>query len=405
MSMHDRATAAVLAQLMMAADGAVFGIGVAYVAYRSIRQYTATASALRKIRDAPSVMPSDLRSVLSDGDDSSSSHSDDGGASSSNNCEVGKLVIVRGSVEVKSAAEKDNWKNLMGSNLVASKATGEEGVILQRTQTCIYNEWKGVFGWTADLRNMLSGSLKEQETSSSIMVPFVLVEGKKWPISDYLVVNMEGSNHPLPLTTVYQHLQPIKATPYTFLQALCGLEYPVGMLYEEKILPLREDITAVGKCNIRNGILEIKSCKDLPYFLSNLTKDQLVADLSFKTKVLMWSGLVFGSLAVGIIGYSVARNWIKWKERRHQQQTQQQNNSTSTSSDSAADEVADDEPEEIPDGELCVICLTRRRRSAFVPCGHLVCCQRCALSVEREVSPKCPVCRQTIRSSVRIYDS
>lgn len=65
----------------------------------------------------------------------------------------------------------------------------------------------------------------------------------------------------------------------------------------------------------------------------------------------------------------------------------------------------DDESANVPDGQLCVICLMRRRRSAFVPCGHLVCCQRCALSIEREVSPKCPVCRQSIYNSVRIYDS
>lgn len=64
----------------------------------------------------------------------------------------------------------------------------------------------------------------------SPQVPFILVESKKWPHADYVVVNMEGSNHPLPLTTVYQHLQPISSTPYTFLQALCGLEYPVSFL-------------------------------------------------------------------------------------------------------------------------------------------------------------------------------
>lgn len=46
----------------------------------------------------------------------------------------------------------------------------------------------------------------------------------------------------------------------------------VGLLYEEKILPLGKEITAVGFCNLRNGIPEIKSCKDLPYFLYvNLT--------------------------------------------------------------------------------------------------------------------------------------
>ncbi|XP_042023924.1 E3 ubiquitin-protein ligase SPL2-like [Salvia splendens] len=403
MSVHDRATAAVLAQMMFAADGVLFGVGVAYVAYRSIRKYAASASALRKIRDAPSVLPSGLRSILTDGDYSSSSDPDAGESSSSNG--GGRLVIVRGSVEVKSAAEKANWKALMGNSLVASNGSGEKGVILQISQTCIYNEWKGVFGWTTDLRNTIAGSLKEQETSATRMVPFILVEGAKWPQSDYVVVNMEGSNHPLPLTTVYQHLQPITATPYTFLQAICGLEYPVGMLYEEKILPLGKDITAVGICSLKNGGFEIKSSKDLPYFLSALTKDQLVADLSFKTKVLMWSGLVFGTIAIGILGYSVARNWTKYKDWRSQRRTQQQNNSTRIASESLNDEVLGEEAEAIPDGELCVICLMRRRRSAFVPCGHLVCCQRCALSVEREIAPKCPLCRQTIQSSVRIYDS
>ncbi|KAG8380158.1 hypothetical protein BUALT_Bualt07G0164400 [Buddleja alternifolia] len=395
MSVHDRAAAAVLAQLALAADGALFGLGVAYVAYRSIRKFIATSSALRKIRDAPSVHPSDLRSLLSDGNDSSNSSS-----------EGEKLVVVRGSVEVKSAVEKGNWKSLRGFNgggVLVSEESGERGVILQRIETCIYNEWRGAFGWTADLRSILSRSWKEQESSSIRTVPFILVEAGKWPQSDYLIVNMEGSRHPLPLTTVYHHLQPINATPYTFFQALLGLEYPVGLLYEEKILPLGKDITAVGICNLKDGILEIKSCKDLPYFLSYLTKDQIVADLSVKTKVLMWSGLVFGSLAVGILGYSIARNWIRWKEWRHERRSQQQNDASN--SEITPDAAADDEPGDIPDGELCVICLMRRRRSAFVPCGHLVCCQRCALSVEREVSPKCPVCRQPIRSSVRIYDS
>lgn len=41
----------------------------------------------------------------------------------------------------------------------------------------------------------------------------------------------------------------------------------VGLLDEEKILPLGKDITAVGMCSFKNGVPEIKSCKDLPYFL------------------------------------------------------------------------------------------------------------------------------------------
>lgn len=100
--------------------------------------------------------------------------------------------------------------------------------------------------------------------------------------------------------------------------------------------------------------------------------------------------------------YDGFRNWNRWKALRQYRQAQQQNNLTREDADS---EIAAEGTEEIPDGELCVICLTVRRRSAFVPCGHLVCCQRCALSVERDLAPKCPVCRQSIRTSVRIYDS
>lgn len=41
----------------------------------------------------------------------------------------------------------------------------------------------------------------------------------------------------------------------------------VALLDEEKILPLGKEITAVGVCSLKNGNLEIKSCKDLPFFL------------------------------------------------------------------------------------------------------------------------------------------
>lgn len=41
----------------------------------------------------------------------------------------------------------------------------------------------------------------------------------------------------------------------------------VGLLDIEKILPPGKDITAVGICSFSNGVPEIKSCQDLPYFL------------------------------------------------------------------------------------------------------------------------------------------
>ncbi|CAK9179880.1 unnamed protein product [Ilex paraguariensis] len=217
MSVHNQAAAAVLSQPALATDGAVLGIALAYVAVRSILKFTANSAALHKIRDAPSVLVSDLRSIISSsGDDADSSDPSDGE----------KLVIVRGVVEAKSALD-GIWKRLRPNVLICHES-GEKGVVLLRTQTFIYNEWRGFFGWTSDLRSLFGRSWKEQESSSLRTVPFILVEGGWWPQSDYVIVNLDGSIQPLPLTTVYHHLQPINATPYTFLRALFGLEYPVG---------------------------------------------------------------------------------------------------------------------------------------------------------------------------------
>ncbi|XP_056162792.1 E3 ubiquitin-protein ligase SPL2-like [Syzygium oleosum] len=225
------------------------------------------------------------------------------------------------------------------------------------------------------------------------------------PVDNYVVVNMDGSKHHLPLTTVYQQLQPINASPYTFLRALFGHEYPVGLLDEEKILPIGKYVSAVGHCFLKNGIPEIKPCNDLPYFLTELTKDQMVIYHAFRTKILFWSSNLLGSASIGILGFAFVRNWNRWKEWRQRRPNDQQQQSHAAVDELNTPVSEDDESRDVPDGQFCVICLMRRRRSAFVPCGHLVCCQQCALFVGREVSPKCPVSRQTISNIVRIYDS
>lgn len=63
-------------------------------------------------------------------------------------------------------------------------------------------------------------------------VPFILVEGDRWPQSDYIIVNMDGSRQPLPLTTAYQRLELANVSPFTFLQAMFGLKCPVSLEVE-----------------------------------------------------------------------------------------------------------------------------------------------------------------------------
>ncbi|KAK3220300.1 hypothetical protein Dsin_014270 [Dipteronia sinensis] len=396
MSSHDRDIASLLYRLAISYDGAVLGAALAYAAVRTLLGFRSTSKALRRVRAAPSLIVSDLRVLLRE--DLSES---------SNQEQRDRLVIVRGHVEAKSAVDGKNWKNLTNNNSVlVSSESRDKAVIIQRTQTFIYNEWRGVFGWSADIRAIFGRSWTKRESTSlrTLQVPFVLVEGGWLPSPDYAIVNMEGSEHPLPLTTVYHRLQPIEVSPHTFLQAIFGHECPVGVLDEEKVLPLGKNISAIGICNFKNGIPEIKSCEDLPYFLTEMTKDQVVVDLADKTKILFWSGIVISSLSLGVLGYCFFRNWNRWKEFRRHRQLQQPTQVHGSDADyefGEEEEVAGD----IPDGQLCVICLLRRRTSAFNPCGHLVCCYRCVISVEREVSPKCPICRMAIRSSMRIYMS
>ncbi|KAG4950754.1 hypothetical protein JHK85_044621 [Glycine max] len=373
MSHQEQAVLSLLSKLALSFDGAVLGVALAFAAVRTLFKFTATSASLRKLRRAPSISVSDLRSLL---------------AEPPSDADAGEIVIIRGTVDAKSAVD-GTWKTLKPGVLV-SRESGDKGVILQRTQTQP----------VAMIMMLCDSIIVALFVAVNYSVPFVLIDVGRRPNAEYVVVNMDGSRHSLPLTTVYHKLQPINASPYTFLQALFGHEYPVGLLDEEKILPLGKDITAVGHCSLKNGIAEIKSCKDIPYFLSDLSKDQMIVDLSIKAKILFWGGISLGSMSVGVLGYAVLRNWIKWKRWKVQRQLQQQRQAVSD-----AEPQVDDEIEDVPDGQLCVICLMRRRRSVFIPCGHLVCCQGCAISVEREVAPKCPVCRQEIRDSVRTYES
>ncbi|KAL4570639.1 hypothetical protein LXL04_026298 [Taraxacum kok-saghyz] len=102
---------------------------------------------------------------------------------------------------------------------------------------CIYNEWRGFFGWTSHFRSLFARHWKEQESSSIRTVPFVLVDGKFWPQSDLL-------------------------SCFSFLLLL-----KVGLLDEEKILPVGKEITVVGLVILKNEIPEVMACKDLPFFL------------------------------------------------------------------------------------------------------------------------------------------
>jgi len=59
------------------------------------------------------------------------------------------------------------------------------------------------------------------------------------------------------------------------------------------------------------------------------------------------------------------------------------------------------------DEDLCVICLDRKKTTAFFRCGHKICCLHCAkeiLHVENKDDKKCPICRKIVGGILRIYE-
>jgi hypothetical protein len=69
------------------------------------------------------------------------------------------------------------------------------------------------------------------------------------------------------------------------------------------------------------------------------------------------------------------------------------------SMDAPAENVEHDEHGEIPEAEICVICLEARRGVVLMPCGHFVTCTACTA----QLADTCPVCREYITSKVKVF--
>lgn len=57
-----------------------------------------------------------------------------------------------------------------------------------------------------------------------------------------------------------------------------------------------------------------------------------------------------------------------------------------------------DENRRIKEEKLCKICMDEEISVVFLPCGHLACCPKCSVPLD-----KCPICRKLIEKQVKIY--
>ena len=63
-------------------------------------------------------------------------------------------------------------------------------------------------------------------------------------------------------------------------------------------------------------------------------------------------------------------------------------------------QLIEKEIQNLKESNFCKICVNNEINTVFLPCGHLVTCNACALSLKN-----CPMCRKNINDKIRIYMS
>ncbi len=59
-----------------------------------------------------------------------------------------------------------------------------------------------------------------------------------------------------------------------------------------------------------------------------------------------------------------------------------------------------EENERLKDSQLCKICMDEEMQVLFMPCNHFVTCEECA-----KVVKQCPICREDILNTIRVFKS
>ena len=65
-----------------------------------------------------------------------------------------------------------------------------------------------------------------------------------------------------------------------------------------------------------------------------------------------------------------------------------------------ADAALEQEVQKMKDERTCKVCMDSEVNVVFLKCGHLVCCSDCAPALRH-----CPICREGIRGTIRVFIS
>ncbi|CAL8323951.1 unnamed protein product [Arctogadus glacialis] len=186
-------------------------------------------------------------------------------------------------------------------------------------------------------------------------------------------------------------------------QYLSG-EKPKGQLETEEMLRVGTTLTGVGELILdTDRALKLRPPTDgSEYFLT--TGDFETLRIDQENQAAAWQVLasVFALAGAAVLLWVARRYYRSLKHHWEQERLRREFETLGADSTSPPGPGTSRDEAATPLENACVICLSRPRGCVLLDCGHVCCCYRCYQALPQ---PTCPICRQTIRRVVPLYQA
>lgn len=277
----------------------------------------------------------------------------------------------------------------LGKTFTTSNST-KPGVILHTS--LIEHKSKRTQGFWSDVKKVLHESLdiapfglKERETGKTMII--VTEAGEAEGLMDDLEVT---HNQFIPSKT-----SAVQAGIDRLFGEVCR-----GIQEREEMLVVGTSLMGIGEIFLEDGHLKLRPPQNggAKYFLTKLTKNQLVKLLRSQGQTVKVFSFIFGALAAGLLTVFFWRLLKRYQEHKKTQRDFDDLRSATLRRRSQARNL-DVSP--TSSEETCVVCLSNPREVVTLNCGHIAMCSDCAQMLP--APHKCPVCRVPIDRFLPVY--
>lgn len=265
------------------------------------------------------------------------------------------------------------------------------GVILHTS--LIEHKSKRTQGFWSDVKKVLHESLE--------ISPFALKDREN--PSNLIIVTEVGEADGLmdDLEVTHNQFIPTKTSAMQAgIDRLFG-EVCRGIQEREEMLVVGTSLMGIGEIFLEDGRLKLRppQTDGAKFFLTKLSKNQLVKQLRSQGYTVKVFSFIFGAVAAGLLTFLVWRVVKRYQVHRKSQRDFEEIRQATLRRRSQARNS--DETRVVLEDQTCVVCLSNPREVVTLDCGHIAMCSDCAQMLP--TPHKCPVCRDPIIRFLPIY--